>query len=175
MENGRARPLAAEHCLGLLQTWHRTRGSMWVLCTMFGITNTVCSLFIRFGRRLLLRVLAENEEAKVRMPKNEEMVQFKTAFSSKYPALRAVYGVADGLKLHLEQSGDCVIQNMVYKAWTHDQYVWNAFVFAPNRTIIAYTINAPGSIYDSQISDWGGVYDKLNTCFDVYQGRIVVN
>lgn len=51
--------------------------------------------------------------------------------------LSGVYCVADGLKLHLEQSGDYTIQNMFSNGWTHDYYVSNVFIFAPIGVMIA--------------------------------------
>lgn len=109
------------------------------------------------------------------MPSGHEIEQYKAAFSQKYTTLVDVYAVADGLKLYLEQSSDFVIQNMFYNGWTHDHYVSNVFVFAPAGTIIACAINAPGSMHDSQIAEWGGVYEKLEQCFNVHGGRVVVD
>eukprot|EP00171_Calliarthron_tuberculosum_P005037 IDg5037t1 len=84
------------------------------------------------------------------MPTVGEIDTFKDAFAHKYHSLSDVYAIFDGLKLHLKQSGDCVIQNMFYNGWTLIHYVSNVFVFAPNGTIIACAINAPGSMHDSQ-------------------------
>lgn len=128
-----------------------------VLSLLFGVTGSVCSLFLRFGRRILLRVLSKDKRAKIQMPTDTEIQQFKSAFSTKYSMLEDVYAVADGLNLRLEQSGDCVIQNMFYNGWTHDHYVGNVFVFAPNGVIICC---APGAMHDSTIAEWGKVYAK---------------
>ena len=49
---GRPRSLDSTSCLALALAWTRTRGSTMVLCMLFGITSSVCSLYLRFGRRL---------------------------------------------------------------------------------------------------------------------------
>lgn len=36
------------------------------------------------------------------------------------------------------------------------------FVFVPDGTIRICAYNVPGSVHDSQIAIWGGVYDKLD-------------
>lgn len=91
------------------------------------------------------------------MLSGEEIQAFQASFSSKYSTLAQVYAVADGLKIYLDQSGDCVIQNMFYNGWKQDHYVGNVFVFSPNGCIIACATNAPGSMHDSTIAEWGNV------------------
>lgn len=174
-KGGRPRSMSAEQCLGLVFTWHRTRGAEFVLCMMFGITGSVCSMFLRFSRRLLLKVLKNESLAAVRMPTSSETQGYQEAFRSKYSMLKDVYCVADGLKLHLEQSGDYIIQNMFYNGWTHDHYVSNIFVFAPNGVVIACAINAPGAMHDSTVAEWGRIYEKLQVGFDQHGGRCVVD
>jgi len=128
-----------------------------VLCMIFGSTASICSLFLRFGRRILINALRNDAKAAVKLRTKSQIAAFQTAFTAKYSTLRDFYAVADGLKLHLEQQGDPVIQNMFYNGWKHDHYVGNAFVFAPNGCIIACAINAPASMHDSAIADWGNV------------------
>ena len=123
IKRGRPRLLNAYQSLGLFLTWHRTRGSMMNLCMLFGVTHSVCSLYVRFARRLLYKMLVADDAARVSMPTNSEVEQFKRAFQEKHSLLAHVYCVADGLKLHLQQAGDCVIQNMFYNGWTHGHYV----------------------------------------------------
>lgn len=174
-QSGRPRSLSAAHCLGLVLTWNRTRGAEFVLCMLFGITRSVCSLFLRFGRRILLKALKRDPLARIRMPTEDELVELKGSIAAKYSMLHDVYCVADGLKLYLEQAGDDVIQNMFYNGWTHDHYVRNVFVFAPNGVVICCSINAPGSMHDSVIAEWGGVYEKLDAHFRQHGGRCVVD
>lgn len=78
------------------------------------------------------------------------------------------------LKLHLQQSGDYVIQNMFFNGWTHDNYVGNVFVFAPNGRITSCAVNAPGPFHASTISDWGRGYENLEIAFNEIGGHCVV-
>lgn len=103
--------------VALVLTWTRTRGSEMVLCLLFGITSSVCSLFLRFGRRLLLLVLSPDCKAAVKMPDEVEIEECKASIKVKYSLLNYVYAVADGVKIYLEQAGDPVIQNMFYNGW----------------------------------------------------------
>ncbi|PXF45044.1 hypothetical protein BWQ96_05185 [Gracilariopsis chorda] len=104
------------------------------------------------------------------MPNLLQVQDFKEAISEKYHKLDSFYAVADGLKLLLKHSGDCVIQNMFYNGWTHDHYVGNVFVFAPNGTIIACVPNAPGSMHDSVIADLGKLYNKFGAQYAEHGG-----
>lgn len=122
-----------------------------------------------------MRVLSSDSLSKVKLPGSDEIKCHQDAIADKYPLLGDVYAVADGLKLYLEQSGDTVIQNMFYNGWTHDHYVSNVFVFSPSGLIVACAINAPGSMHDSQICDWGGIYDRLESMHKKSGGKVVVD
>ena len=69
-----------------------------VLCMLFGVTTSVFSLFIRYGRRSVLQALAQNINAAVRLPCDREIAEFQASFASKHSMLTDVYAVADGLK-----------------------------------------------------------------------------
>lgn len=81
---GRPRSLTASQCLGLVLTCYRTRGAEYVLSLMFGITGSVCSLFLRFGRRLLVKTLKRDALPRVGMPTQEELSQYSDSFADKY-------------------------------------------------------------------------------------------
>ncbi len=172
---GRPRSMNDVQCLGLVLSWNRTRGSDMVLCLIFGVTDSVCKLFLRFGRLILLEILKRDSLAAVRMPYLPEAISFRGAVSMKYPLLKNVYCFMDGLKLRLEQSGNNTIQTMFYNGWQHDHFVNCVFAFAPNGTIIAAAINAPGSMHDSQIAEWGGIYAKLEDLYNEMGGLRVVD
>ena len=119
--------------------------------------------------------MKEDENAVVRLPPNDKIQAYKNAITRKYPALENCYAVCDGLKLMLQQAGDHLIQNHFYNGWTHDHYVANLFVFVPDGTICACALNAPGSIHDSQLAEWGDVYSKLQKAFDETGGKVVMD
>ena len=54
---GRQRLLNATSCLGLVLTWLRSRGGNRFLCFMFGILPSSCSVWLQYGKRVLLKVL----------------------------------------------------------------------------------------------------------------------
>ena len=44
--------------------------------------------------------------------------------------------------------------------------------FCPDGTIPIVAYNCPGSVHDSMVAEWGGVYDKLE---EVYGGKGTVD
>lgn len=141
----------------------------------FGCTGTPVSVWLRFGMRLVVFILRNDDKAKVQLPVEEEIQAYKGAVLEKHDLLRDVYCVADGLKLDLQQSGNVQIQGRFYNGWNHGHYVSNVFVFAPNGTIIACVLNCPGAMHNSAIAHWGNLYEKLKFIWDRYQGKCVVD
>jgi hypothetical protein len=172
---GRPRSMTATQCLALVLTWGRSRGPTAFLSMVFGVTHSVMALFLRFGRRLLIKALREDVNARVALPTQDEVRDFQRSISAKYNLLDKVCAIADGLKLHLQASRRSEVQNMFYNGWTHDHYVDSVFVFSPAGTVIACALNAPGCMHDSQIAEWGNVYSKLESVFDATGGQVVVD
>ena len=102
---------------------------------------------LKFGIHILDLVLRYLPEARVKMPNQEEIHTFTEAFRQKYSLLTNIWGVLDGLKLYLEPVNDPLIQNAYYNGWTHDTYIGNLFVFAPDGCIAIRIINAPGKFF----------------------------
>ena len=71
----------------------------------------------------------------------------------------------DGLKLYLQSAGHADIQERYYNGWTHDHYVTSVFCFCPDGTIPIAFFNVPGSVHDSQVAEFGNIYDKLEGVF----------
>ncbi|KAE8953055.1 hypothetical protein PR003_g35126 [Phytophthora rubi] len=115
--------MTAHQCLALVLAWGRSAGPTSFLGLVFGATASVVSLFLRFGRRLLVKLLSTDINAHVRLPDPVDIEGLQDSISSKYPLLGSVYAVMDGLKLRLQASGLSEIQNMFYNGWTHDHYV----------------------------------------------------
>lgn len=67
---------------------------------------------LRFGRMFLLRVMSLGEGSLVKMPNKDKMKDYQAAIAARNPIFSHLHGVSDGIKLYLEKSGDCVIQNM---------------------------------------------------------------
>ena len=124
--------------------------------------NCICPLSIlRFGRRLLRRVLNSDLKASIKTPTAQEIRHYGEAIFAKYSILQDFYAKADGLKLYVQETGNGVIQNMFYNDWQHDHYVRNVLVFVPSGVVIAAAYNSPGCLHDSVIAEWGKVYQKL--------------
>jgi len=70
---GRPRSLDAAGCLGLVLCYSRTRGSLFAMQLMFGVTHSVLLVFLKFGMRLLYKVLKEDEGAQVCIPTPEKI------------------------------------------------------------------------------------------------------
>lgn len=134
------------HCLSL--AWIIRRGSFTIICLLFGITYGVCSIFLRFSRCLLVRLLSKSEMARIKMPNEEEDQQFQKAINEKYSLLNCIYDIADGFKVILEQRGVTVIQELFYNGWKHDHNFTSVFVFVPNGVVISCVLNAPKSVHD---------------------------
>jgi hypothetical protein len=79
--------------------------------------------------------------------------------------------VGDGLKITIQKSGIETVQSRFYNEWTRGHYVTNLFVFAPDGLIIFGVINAPGSIHDSTLADWGDFYEIMESIYNTCQGK----
>jgi DDE superfamily endonuclease len=113
----------------------------------------------------LIKILC-NDTSRVQFPTREKIEMYKRIIHRRHMALKNIYCVGDGLKLRLQATKDEKKQSRYYNGWTHDHYITNLFLFSPDGLIIACVINAPGSLHDSTLCDWGNIYEKLE---DVYK------
>eukprot|EP00536_Pseudo-nitzschia_multiseries_P018894 jgi/Psemu1/57838/gm1.57838_g len=144
----------------------------------FGLTASPMYRWLKFGHKLLLSALQDNPAATVCLPNEEETQQYFNDIAAKYPALgpHRVWGACNGLKLHLQQSGNCVTwtkQNQYYNGWTCGTYVNSVFLFCPDGRIRACVLNAPGSWHDSTQADYG-LYAKMECMYELYKAKVVV-
>ena len=87
---GRHRLMSSKDCLALSLLHARTMGADFVLFAFFGITHTPGSLWLRFGRAVLVSLLRSHPKARVQMPTDEIVVEYKEAVAEKYPRLKEV-------------------------------------------------------------------------------------
>lgn len=158
---GKARIITAESCLGLVLAWFRFRGGEFALQGWFGFTGCHSNVWLRFGRRMLLKCLISHPLARVQMPTNEAIAKLKAIVNNRHPSLTDVYCTCDGLKLPFQSTAGLNEQSMFYNGWLHAHFVTNLFVFSADGRIIACVLNVPGSVHDSTLAQWGCVYDKL--------------
>ena len=174
---GKPREINALGSLGLILFWFRTRGSSArSVALAFGLTASPMYMWLKFSRRILLSVLQDDPLAQVTEPSFAEIEEHIQAMGNKYPVLEEerVWGAADGLKIPLATSTNYVIQNIYYNDWTSSTNVNCVFVFAPDGKIRMCTLNAPGSMHDSTIADYG-VYQKVASTFAQHNAKICVD
>ena len=113
---GRRRIISAEDCLGLVLAWTRTRGLLAVLQMIFGLTMTNLSIYLRFGRRIVIDVFKNDSMATIRLPTTAELNSYIESIAVKHPNLgtQKVWCTVDGLKLMLEQAPNSTIQEQFY-------------------------------------------------------------
>ena len=142
---------------------------------IFGMTTTSISMYLRFGRRILVHILKDEKSAKVVIPNDQKVERFKEVIAEHHPSLRDVWATMDGLKLEIERSPNPVVENRFYNGWTHGHYVTNILCFTPDGTIPLACVNVPGCIHDSTVSEWGGIYKRLESVYERNGGKITVD
>ena len=172
---GRPRSLDAAACLGLALGYTRTKGSLFSVQMVFGVTHSVLSAFLRYSIKLLYKVLKEEPSARVVIPSDEEIREYQENISSNFPVLDGTWCVVDGLKIKIQKSGDEEIQNAYYNGWLHSHFIGCIFVFAPSGVIVSCIVNAPGSWHDSYIAENGGLYETLRNVYSNTGGIAVVD
>ncbi len=174
-KSGRKRMLTAVDVLGLYLTWTRTKCQLHILCLLFGMGKASISLNIRFARRIILHVLKDDDDARIRIPTADEIERCKIAISRKYPLLKDVWSTMDGLRVDIEEPGDVIVQNRFHNGWYNAHNVVNVFVFTAFGTICLAGIGFPGCYHDSTLSDDIGIYSTLRKINERTQGKCVVD
>jgi hypothetical protein len=163
---GQKREVKPADCLGMILVWTWTRGSLNVLQLVFGLTYSNLSVYLRFGICLIVEIFHSDPFTRVSIPSAEDINDYKAAFGAWHPLLHDCWATMDGLKLHLQQSGNTAIQERFYNGCTHDHYVTSVFCFWPNRTIPNAFFNVPRSVHYSQVVELGNIYEKLEQVYD---------
>eukprot|EP00977_Amphora_coffeiformis_P012498 scaffold3079_cov174-Amphora_coffeaeformis.AAC.9 len=146
---GRRHVIRSETCLAVVLLWCRTTCQYWVLSTSFGLVGTSCGDWLRFGKRVIVHVLSKREDSVVRLPSAEKVSRYKEAIERKYPVLKDVAFVGDGLNILLQKAGDQTMQEVFYNGWKSGYFITNMFVFAPDGTVVMSMLNCPGTMHDS--------------------------
>jgi len=172
---GQPQSLDSPSCLSLVLGYTRTKGSLFSLQMIFGVTHSVLALFLWYSIKLLYKVLKEEPTARIEIPSVEEIMEYQEVISSHFPVLNCTWCVVDGLKIPIQKSGDEATQNTYYNGWLHSRFVGGIFVFAPSGVIVACILNAPGSWHDSYIAENGRLYNKLKSVHETTGGIEVVD
>jgi hypothetical protein len=163
---GRKQKIQPEDCLELVLAWTRTRGSLMALQLIFVMTYSNLDDYLLFGKQIIVTVLKNDDRARILLPCLKNIDEYKHMARNRHSFLTDVWCIMDGLKLTLEQSSDALIQERYYNGWTHDHYVTSVLCFCPNGTIPIAFINVPGSVHDSQVANYGKIYDKLASVYE---------
>jgi hypothetical protein len=101
---GRRRIITATTCLALVLAWYRFRGAEFQLQGWFGFTGTHANVWLKFGRRGLLKLLRNHPMARrVKMLTADKIAELKAACAESHPMLSDVYCVLDGVKFYFER------------------------------------------------------------------------
>ena len=112
--------------------------------------------------------------ARISIPSSEKIESYKAAFVEHHPLLNDCWEAMDGLKLYLQAARNSYIQERYYNGWTHDRYVTFVFCFCPDGTIPIAFFNVPGSVHDSQVAEFGKIYDKLEMVYRTMGGKCCI-
>jgi DDE superfamily endonuclease len=111
----------------------------------------------------------------VSMPDAASVDKLKTICRARHHHLQDIYCTMDGLKIHFQSCNGLTKQSMYYNGWVHGHYISNLFVFSIEGRIIACCLNIPGSVHDSTIAQWSGIYDKLEEKYNETGGVCCVD
>ena len=97
---GRKRDMSPVGCLGLVLMWYRTTGACSRnLALHFGQTCKPMYRWLKFGRRILLKILMNDDDANLQFPSMDKLMMFCDAVNDKYPVLSTGRGAMDVLKI----------------------------------------------------------------------------
>lgn len=167
---GSKRIVTPAACLGLVLAWYRFRGAEFALQGWFGFTGSHANVWLRFGRRMLIKCLVKHPLAQVKFPSDEAIAKYQEIVALRHQHLPDVYCTADGCKLHFQACKGLSEQSMFYNGWLHSHFVTNLFVFGADGRIINSLLNVPGSVHDSTLAVWGGMYRKLKEAYATTKG-----
>ncbi len=110
--------------------WTRTRGAMNVLQLIFGMTYSNAWSYLRFGKRIIIEVLKNDDFAKISLPSAEKVGEYCVTVKQRHPDLDNVWATMDGIKLTIHVAPSDNVQCIFYNGWTHGHYVSAVLVFA---------------------------------------------
>lgn len=174
-KRGRPRKINVKSCLALCLAYYRFKGSYYALQGWFGLTHTSISRWITFTQIILINILKNIKKYSVVWPNEDKIQYYISIIQNRHKNLVDCYCFADGLKLHIECAGKEDIQNRFYNGWQHSHYVTNLFVFGPDGKIIYTIFNAPGSIHDSALAEFGDLYPLLEKTYERTGGKCVMD
>jgi hypothetical protein len=136
-----------------------------VLQLIFGMTYTNLDDYLLFAKRIIVMVLQDHPMAEVQIPSTKKIEEYVEMVNRQHPYLLDVWCTMDGFKVMLEQPGNALIQEQFYNGLMHNHYVTSVMCFCPDGMILIFFCNIPGTVHDSQVADYGDIYDKLELVY----------
>jgi hypothetical protein len=121
-------------------------------------------------------------DAQVHFPKGDEFDHLNSLILERHPLLVGAFGSMDGLNLPVQTSTEEDLKNATYNGWLHAPFVSSVYVLGadgklsiylidkPLGTIIACSLNAPGSWHDSHVAM--PIHEKL--IYEAHQGYYLI-
>ncbi|KAG7092853.1 hypothetical protein E1B28_009168 [Marasmius oreades] len=129
---------------------------------IFALVPSVLSHYLDFSLDILLEVLKNIEEARIKLPQStDEFEDESILIQERHPRLVGAFGSIDGLSLPVQVSDDVEIENATYNGRKTEHRINNILAFSPRGVIIDVVLNAPGSWHDAHVTK--PIFDCLHT------------
>eukprot|EP00733_Pompholyxophrys_punicea_P001663 Pompholyxophrys_punicea_v1_NODE_920_length_1139_cov_2.371771.p1 type:complete len:200 gc:universal NODE_920_length_1139_cov_2.371771:273-872(+) len=148
------RHLSAEKSLALILMFFKKHVNKKILCVIFGITPSVCSLYLEFSLEILFGLFSDNlvPFAEIFLPTVEQLAELARIVERYEPLVKNCIGFLDGCNMVTESMSDPNEQNCFYNGWHSSVWASNLFFVLPTGEIAYAALNYPGSWHDARIA-----------------------
>lgn len=105
------------------------------LCSIFGITPSVCSRFIIKMKTFFTEGLSNHPDARIRYPNIAEKQQYAALVQRREPTVQNFIGFLDGVTFTVQCGEDSNAQAADFNGYNHDTKCNNIFGFLPTGRI----------------------------------------
>ena len=160
---GRNPLLCSVDLLGMALWYLKTKGTLYSLCPIFGVTDSTIGVWMDYALEVLKRVVCNRSrtEFEIRWPTHDEM-KLSAALLEKNRVsghwLKGVFAITDGGRMPCADYIDQDLQNAYFEGFTQGVEVMNLFVFNFFGELIHAAVNYPGSWHDTKLAAVSGLY-----------------
>jgi hypothetical protein len=127
-----ARSLDAAGALGLALHFLNSTMREISLQQIFALVPSTVSRYIHFSLDILLAVLRQIPDARIRWPADvEEFQAYNDLITIRHPLLEGAFASINGLNLPVQTADDPEIENSTYNGWLCEHFVSSVLVFSP--------------------------------------------
>jgi hypothetical protein len=83
-----------------------------MLQTFFGMTVTPLVMWMRYGKRIIIKILQNLDDVHIKMPTTNQLFEYASIIERAYPVLSRHYAICDRLKLFIKKAGIASVQGM---------------------------------------------------------------